>query len=73
MLGPRQTIYRMSSGGVEIRLRVNADDAWIVIRRAGAEPFYRDISESELPGLLAQYRAIDGSAERFKAFVNGFC
>jgi hypothetical protein len=27
MLGPRQTIYRMSSGGVEIRLRVKADNA----------------------------------------------
>lgn len=70
MLGPTQFVYRASCKGVEIRLRVNADHAWIVIRRPGAEPFYRDIAESELPGLLAQYRAIDGDADRFQAFIS---
>lgn len=69
MLGPRQEIYRASFNGAEIRLRVNPDNAWIVIRRPGAEPYYRDIAESELPELMAQYRAIDGDAGRFQDFL----
>jgi len=69
MLGPTQQIYRASCNSVEVRLRVNPDSAWIVIRRPGAEPYYRDIAEIELPGLMAQYRAIDGDAGRFGAFV----
>jgi hypothetical protein len=70
MLGPRQEIYRASCNSVEVRLRVNPDSAWIVIRRPGAEPYYRDIADDELPGLLAQYRAIGGDPGRFQAFVN---
>ena len=72
MLGPRQEIYRASCNGVEIRLCINPDNAWVVITRPGAEPYYRDVAESELPGLLEQYRVIDGDAERFNAFTSNF-
>jgi hypothetical protein len=45
MLGPTQACYRASSGGVEIRLRVDPDAAWIVIRGPGAESRDFDIPD----------------------------
>lgn len=69
MLGPRQEIYRASCNSVEIRLRVNPDNAWVVIRSPGREPFYRDIEEGEVAGVLAKFLAIGKDPERFKAFV----
>ena len=60
----------MSCEGSEIRLRINQEGGnWMVIRRPGAEPYYRDIADDELPGLLAQYRAIGGDSRKFQAFV----
>jgi hypothetical protein len=72
MLGPRQEIYRASCNSVEVRLRVNPDSAWIVVRRPGAGPYYRDIADNELSGLLEQYRAIGGDPQKFAAFVNAY-
>ena len=70
MLGPRQQILRMSCNGVEIRLRINPDNAWIVIHRPGEESFYKDIAADALPHVLRQYHAIGKDPERFEAFVN---
>ena len=68
-MGPRQEILRMSCNGVEVRLRINPDNAWVVIRKPGQEPFYSDIAESELTEVLEQYHSINGSPARFQAFV----
>lgn len=69
MLGPTQRIYRASCYGVEVRLRVNVDNAWVVIRRPGREPFYRDVDQCKVAGVLAEFEGIAGSPERFNAFV----
>ena len=70
-LAPAQRTLRASCNGVMIRLRINVDSAWITISQPGHEPFYRDIEQSELPALMAEFRAINGSSERFNVFVNG--
>lgn len=71
-LGPTQQTFRMSSGGVMVRLRVNdVGGSWITIDdpRRG-EPYYADIPESEIGGVLARFQAIDGDPGRFEAFVS---
>ena len=70
MMGPRQRIYRASCRGVEIRLRVNVDSAWVTISQPGQEPFYRDIAESEVAGVLAEFHAIGKDAEKFEALAS---
>jgi hypothetical protein len=70
MLGPRQEIYRASCNSMEIRLRVNPDNAWVVIRSPGRELFYRDIEQGEVAGVLAEFHAIGKDPEKFKTFVN---
>ena len=69
MIGPRQLIYRASCNSIEIRLRVNPDAAWIVIRQPGSEPTYRDIPDAEVDETVAAMQAIDNDPERFAAFV----
>jgi hypothetical protein len=70
MIGPRQRISRASCNSVEIRLRVNEDCAWIVIRRPGTEPTYRDIPDAKVGETVAAFQAIEGDPERFKAFLS---
>jgi hypothetical protein len=70
MLGPRQAIYRASSGGVELRLRVNPDAAWIVIRAPGFESRYFDIPNDQVGAVTAFFPAEGDSPEKFKSFVN---
>jgi hypothetical protein len=71
MLGPRQAVYRASCDGVQVRLRVNAgDESWIVIRRPGAEPYYRDIPQDQVASVLAEWEVIDGDPGKFKAFIS---
>jgi hypothetical protein len=48
MPGPRQAIYRLSSGGVEVRARVNLGKLWIVARARGTEARYFDIPKIRL-------------------------
>lgn len=66
-LAPRQEIYRASSRGVEVRLRVNPDSSWVVIRFPDREPFYKEFEQSEVAAVLARFKAIDGDPERFVA------
>ena len=68
MLGPTNATYRASAGGVEIRLRLNPDVSWIVIRQAGAERYF-DIHNDQVATLIAEFQAIGDSVERFRAFV----
>jgi hypothetical protein len=70
MLGPSQAAYRASSGGVELRLRVNQDESWIVIKEPGAEPLYFDIPGAQVAAVTAEFEAIGDSPARLKAFVS---
>jgi hypothetical protein len=72
MLGPRQAVYRASCEGVQIRLRVNVDESWIIIRRPGAEPCYRDIPQDQVAAVLAEFQAIGEDPAKFKAFTSNF-
>jgi hypothetical protein len=69
-LGPRQAVFRASCEGVQVRLRVNPDESWIIIRRPGAEPFYADIPQDQVAAVLAELEAIGEDPEKFKAFVS---
>jgi hypothetical protein len=69
MLGPRLAVYQSSCEGAQIRLRVNADESWIIIRRPGGEPYYRDIPEDQVAAVLAEFNAIGEAPEKFQAFV----
>jgi hypothetical protein len=51
--------------GIELRLRVEPDGAWLTIKRPGEERQYRDIPESDVPALVAEFEAIGESPERF--------
>ena len=70
MLGPQQAVYRGWSGGVEIRLRVNPDRAWIVITGPGTESRYFDVPDDQVGAVTAEFQAIGDSPEKFKAFIN---
>jgi hypothetical protein len=71
--GPRQQVFRSSCNGVSVRLRVNAgDESWIVIKAPGTEPRYREIPETKVDAVVAEFQAIGDSTERFAAFVNAY-
>ena len=67
----KNRIYRSSGFGIEIRLSVTPDGAWLVIRRPGVEPYYRDIiPEAELDAVVGEFQAIGEDPAKFQAFVN---
>jgi hypothetical protein len=69
-LGPRQQVFRCSSGGTEIRLRVNAgDQSWCIIKRAGAPADYVDLEDKEVDAVVARFNAIGTDPAKFDAFV----
>ena len=68
-MGPTQRIYRASCKGTEIRLRVNVDAAWLVIKRPGQPADYVDIQPKDIDELLRQFQAIKGDPGRFDEFV----
>jgi hypothetical protein len=66
----KNRIYRSSGFGIEIRLSVTRDGAWLVIRRLRVEPYYRDIPEAELDAVVGEFQAIRKDPAKFQAFVN---
>jgi len=66
----KNRIYRSSGFGIEIRLSVTPDGNWLVIRRPGVEPYYRDIPEAELDAVVGEFQAIGEDPAKFQAFVN---
>jgi hypothetical protein len=70
IVGPRGKLYRCSCRGIEIRLRVEADCAWLVVKKPDQEREYHDIAQSEVAGVVERFEAIGDSPEKFKAFVN---
>jgi hypothetical protein len=61
MLGPAQACYRASSAGVEIRLRIDPDAAWIVIRGPG----YFDIHDDQVAAVTAFFPSEGHSPKKF--------
>ena len=68
-LGPTQRTYRASCSGVEIRLRVNPDSAWLTVKRPGNPADYIDIAPREVDGVVERFTLIAGSSARFDEFV----
>ncbi len=62
--------YRASAFGIEVRLRVEPDCAWLTIKRPGAEAHYVDIPDAEITDVVDRFLAIGDSPEKFEAFVN---
>jgi hypothetical protein len=69
-LGPKSYCFRASCHSVEIRLRVEPDSAWIVVRAPGVEPRYRDIDAADVDAVVKEFQSIGHSVERFEEFVN---
>jgi hypothetical protein len=63
-------VYCASFGGVEIRLRVDPEAAWIVIRGPGTESRYFDIPDDQVGSVTAFFPSEGDSPERFQAFVS---
>jgi len=70
VLGPKQAVHRASSGGVEIRLRVNPDSSWLVIRGPRTESRYFDIPSDQVGVVTSFFPAEGDLPERFKSFVS---
>ena len=64
----RSALYRASCLGIEVRLRVEPDCAWLVAKRPGAEAEYTDIAQREVAGVVERFLAIREDPEKFKAF-----
>jgi hypothetical protein len=56
--------------GVEVRLRVNPDAAWIVIRKSGTGPRYCDIPQDQVAAVVVELQGIGEDPRKFAAFVN---
>jgi hypothetical protein len=73
MEGPRQQVFRASSGGVSVRLRINvADVSWLTIKAPGKETCYRELKDDECGAVLTAFSEIGDSPERFTSFVNNY-
>jgi hypothetical protein len=66
----KSAIYRASCNGVEIRLRIEPDGAWLVIKRPGLEASYVEIEDRDVPALVAELEAIGDDPEKFSAFLS---
>ena len=66
----KSVLRRASCGGVEIRLCVEPDVAWLTIKRSGEERQYRDIAQGEVAQVVEQFEAIGEDPEKFKAFLS---
>jgi len=67
-------VWRASSRGIEIKLRVERDGgAWLVIRKPHSEPSYRELADGEVAKVLAEFQAIGEDPEKFRAFVDARC
>ena len=69
-LGPQEAVYRSSSGGVELRLRVTPGGSWVVIKGPGTESRYFDIPGDQVGAVVAEFQAIGEDPDKFAAFVN---
>ena len=72
MLGPRQAVYRASSGGVEIQLRANRDAAGVVIRGPGTESRHFDIPGDQVGALTVRQAWEDSKNKNKEAFARIF-
>lgn len=70
ILGPKSYCYRASCQSVEIKLRVDPDQSWMVIKRPGQETQYRDIPHDDVASVVQEFKAIGDDVERFNAFVS---
>jgi len=66
----RSALYRASCLGIEVRLRVEPDCAWLVAKRPGAEAEYHDIPSAEIPRIVERFLSIGEDPEKFNAFLS---
>jgi len=52
-----------------LRLRVNPDSSWLVIRVPGSER-HREIPQDQVAAVPTEFQGIGEDAEKFAAFVN---
>jgi hypothetical protein len=67
--GPKQFCYRASCNSVEIRLRVNPDAAWIILKRPGNAAHYIDLDDQDVDAVVARFNQIGDSPALFDDFV----
>lgn len=53
-----------------MRLRVNPDEAWIIIKNPSGESKYLDIPDARIGEVVAFFPSQGGSPEKFKSFVS---
>jgi hypothetical protein len=66
----KNAIYRSSCNGIEIRLVITPDVAYLAIRKPHSEPSYRELAEGDVAKVLAEFQNIGTDVQRFEAFVN---
>ena len=66
-------VFRASSNGVELRLRLDADAAWCVVKRPGNPADYVDIAERDVESTIERFHAINGDPNKFDDFVKDIC
>jgi len=65
-------VFRASCNGVELRLRIDADGAWAVVRRPGSPAHYVDL-ERDIESTIERFHAINGDRNKFDDFVKDIC
>jgi len=70
LITPRNAIYRSSCNGIEIRIVITPDAAYLTIRKPHSEPLYRELAEGDVAKVLADFQAIGEDPEKFTAFID---
>jgi hypothetical protein len=69
---PKNRICRASCNGIELRLVMMPDFAYLTIGKPHSERSYRELTGGELATVLDEFQAIGEAPDRFKAFVDAY-